>query len=294
REMLDAAAKAAPGSNERKAGDFYAAYLDERAIDTRGLTPLQPTLARIAAITDRRALARELGSMLRSDTDPLNFTNYYTDNLFGVFVAQDFNDPSHNTAYLLQGGLGMPDREYYVSETPKMAETRQRYAQHVSTMLRLAGTAIVQDLAAVENDASESVEADSLPEDRSKSFQRKCRGPGSRAQGERVSTAVLVVAVQPRCPTKGVDGVAAEQSRGVDAGRGERRRRLPLRHRRSRTQHSGHRDRYDGSGGVHSWVVAWNSRPSELAGETSTPAHLHCMFGSHTHCMHPVRAPKRR
>lgn len=141
REMLDAAAEAAPGSNERKAGDFYAAYLDERAIDTRGLTPLQPTLARIAAITDRRALARELGSMLRSDTDPLNFTNYYTDNLFGVFVAQDFNDPSHNTAYLLQGGLGMPDREYYVSETPKMAETRQRYAQHVSTLLRLAGTA---------------------------------------------------------------------------------------------------------------------------------------------------------
>lgn len=139
RELLEGASQARPGSVERKAGDYYAAYMDDAAIERRGLTPIQPTLTRIAAITSRRALSHELGTMLRADTDPLNATNYYTDHLFGLFVAQDFNDPTRNTAYLMQGGLGMPDREYYLSDSSQMSTVRARYQQHVATLLHLAG-----------------------------------------------------------------------------------------------------------------------------------------------------------
>jgi putative endopeptidase len=143
RELLEAAAagRARPASDERKAGDYYKAYLDEASREARGLSVLKPTLTRIAAIADRRALAQELGSMLRADVDPLNATNFHTDNLFGLFVAQDFNEPTRNTAYLLQGGLAMPDREYYVAGTPKMAETRTKYHAYVVGLLDLAGIA---------------------------------------------------------------------------------------------------------------------------------------------------------
>ena len=139
RALLEAAeTQAAPGSDERKAADYFAAYMDEAALEPRGLATLKPTLDRIAAIADRRALARELGSMLRADVDPLNATNFQTAHLFGMWVAQDFDEPSHNTAYLLQGGLAMPDREYYLADNPKMAETRTKYRAHVVKLLGLA------------------------------------------------------------------------------------------------------------------------------------------------------------
>ncbi len=126
-------------ADERKAADYFAAYLDEASIERRGLAGLKPELDRIAAISDRRALADVLGRQLRADVDPLNATNFYTDRLFGLFVAQDFNEPSRNTAYLLQGGLGMPDREYYLSQDAQMAETRARYKAHVAAVLKLGG-----------------------------------------------------------------------------------------------------------------------------------------------------------
>ena len=53
---------------------------------------------------------------MRADVDPLNATNFQTENLFGVFVAQGLQQPDRNMAYLLQGGLGLPDRDYYLSE----------------------------------------------------------------------------------------------------------------------------------------------------------------------------------
>src|SRR5262249_50051241 len=112
--------------------------LNESSIEQRGLGTLRPALDRIAAIGDRRALARELGSMLRADVDPLNATNFHTDYVFGLWVAQDLNEPEHRTAYLLQGGLAMPDREYYVGDSAKMIETRTKYQAHVVKVLDLA------------------------------------------------------------------------------------------------------------------------------------------------------------
>jgi putative endopeptidase len=123
----------------RKVGDFYASYMDEAGIEAKGLAPLKPRLDAIAAIGDKKALARAIGETLRADVDPLNATNFQTEHLLGVFVAQGLNDPDHNVPYLLQGGLGLPDRDYYVSTRAKMAAMRAEYKRHVTAILTLAG-----------------------------------------------------------------------------------------------------------------------------------------------------------
>jgi len=93
----------------------------------------------IQAIASRRDLARVLGSQLRADVDPLNNTNFETMNLFGVWITQGLADPSSSFPYLLQGGLGMPDRDYYVSSKPSMADLRKQYQAHIAAMFTLAG-----------------------------------------------------------------------------------------------------------------------------------------------------------
>ncbi|HEY8148177.1 MAG TPA: M13 family metallopeptidase [Vicinamibacteria bacterium] len=131
-------AHARAGSLAQKVGDYYASYMDEAAIEAKGLAPLQPTLDRIDAIKDRQALARVLGGALRADVDALNNTNFYTDNLFGLWIAQDLDDPTRYVPFLLQGGLDMPDRAYYVDPSPRMAEIRTRDQAHIAKVLGLA------------------------------------------------------------------------------------------------------------------------------------------------------------
>ena len=134
-------ANPAAGSNERKIADYYAAYMDEAGIEARGLAPLQPSLDKVAAIADAAGLSRYLGGQVRADTDPLNATNFYTENLFGLFVAQGLEDPSKNVGYLMQGGLGMPDREYYLAGDKDMAANRVAYQKYIADILKLAGDA---------------------------------------------------------------------------------------------------------------------------------------------------------
>ena len=123
----------------RKIGDFYSSFMDEAAIEAKGLAPLKPSLEAIAAIADRRALSRMIGSHLRADVDALNNTNFETENLFGVWVTQGLTDPTRSYPYLLQGGLGMPDRDYYVSATPHMMELQKLYRAHIEALFKLAG-----------------------------------------------------------------------------------------------------------------------------------------------------------
>lgn len=133
-------AKAPPvGSEARLVADFYGSFMDEAAIEARGRAPLAPVLQRIAAVADRRALARLLGEELRADVDPLNNTNFHTSRLFGLWVGPNLNAPKQHAPYLLQGGLGLPDREYYLSAEPKMAELRTKYQAHIAALLQLAG-----------------------------------------------------------------------------------------------------------------------------------------------------------
>ena len=137
--IQEAAAKAPAGSPARKIGDYYETYLDEARIDQLGLAPIRPTLARIGAIRTKRALAAELGRELRADVDAMNSTNFHTTNLFGLWVEQDLNDPRRYAPYLLQGGLGLPDRDYYLVDNPHMAQIRAAYRAHLVNVLGLMG-----------------------------------------------------------------------------------------------------------------------------------------------------------
>jgi putative endopeptidase len=142
-----ASAKAAPGSEQRKVADFYHAFADTAAIAARGVAPIKPLLDSIRAIASKTELARFLGAHLRADVDPINNGVLHTDNPFGLWVAQDFNHPGHNVASLLQGGLELPDRSYYLDSSSRMATVRAQYRTHVTRMLTLAGVASPQAIA---------------------------------------------------------------------------------------------------------------------------------------------------
>jgi putative endopeptidase len=130
---------AAGSTGARKIADLHNSYMDEAGIESRGPASLKPHLDAIAAIKDKRELARALGETLRADEDPLNNTNFHTANLFGLWVAPDFNGSQHYTAYMLQGGIVLPDREYYLSDNEHMRTLRTQYQAHVAAMLKLAG-----------------------------------------------------------------------------------------------------------------------------------------------------------
>jgi putative endopeptidase len=135
------------GSDLRKVADLYNSYMNESVIEAKGLAPLRPHLDEIAALHDKRELAYALGQTLRADVDALNNTNFHTQNLFGLWVAPGFHDPGHYAAYLLQGGLALPDREYYLSEGERMQKLRGRYQEHVATVLKLNGFSDSEDRA---------------------------------------------------------------------------------------------------------------------------------------------------
>jgi putative endopeptidase len=142
-ELIQGLAASHPvaGTDAKRIADYYTAYMDQAAIEQHGLSSLQPQLDAINAIANPVDLARVLGAGLRADVDPLNATNYQTEQLFGLFVAQGLEDPAHNMPYLLQGGLGMPNRDYYLSSDPHMVAIRDQYKTYVAAVLKQAGVA---------------------------------------------------------------------------------------------------------------------------------------------------------
>jgi predicted metalloendopeptidase len=129
---------AARGTPQQRIGDVYASFLDEAGIEAKGLGPVKPALDRIAHLKDKHALAGYLGGSVRADVDPLNSTNFETSHVVGLWAEQDLNDPSRVAPYLLQGGLGMPDRSYYLDPSPPMQELRTKYVAYVRSLLELA------------------------------------------------------------------------------------------------------------------------------------------------------------
>ncbi|MBL8770292.1 MAG: M13 family metallopeptidase [Phenylobacterium sp.] len=134
-----AKAQAPAGSEARKIGDYFTSFMDEARIEALGAAPLKQDLDRIAAIRTRRDLSAVIGATIRADTDALNATNYYTERPFGLWVAEDLDNTTRYRAYLMQGGLGMPDREYFLGDSPRFRELRAKYETHVANLLRLAG-----------------------------------------------------------------------------------------------------------------------------------------------------------
>ena len=118
-------------ATQQKIGDYFAACMDEGAIEARGLSPLQSDLARIDALTSVKELPGLLGDLQeRTGTAGL---------LFAVGVEQDARDASQVIAGIYAGGIGLPDRDYYFKNDDKSKETRSRYQEHVAKMLQLAG-----------------------------------------------------------------------------------------------------------------------------------------------------------
>ncbi|MDT7933121.1 MAG: M13-type metalloendopeptidase [Sphingomonadaceae bacterium] len=129
REILEQAAANPTDEVSRKAGTYYATYADEAAIEAKGTAPLKPLLADIDAIRDRDDLARYLGRAQRTRLgSPIN-----------LGISQDAKQPGVMAVSISQGGLGMPDRDYYLKADAKFADTAAKYRAHVAKMLTLAG-----------------------------------------------------------------------------------------------------------------------------------------------------------
>ena len=126
--MLEKAAEAGSNrsANEQKIGDYYASCMDQDAIDREGLAPLQPELDRIAALNKG-----DLTSLLAHDQliGVNSFLNYGE--------QQDFKDARKQIAVVDQGGLGLPERDYYFRDGDVAQKTRQEYVQHITNVLKL-------------------------------------------------------------------------------------------------------------------------------------------------------------
>ena len=119
----------AAGSSAQKVGDFYASFMDEAAVEARGAAPLQPELAKIDAIKSRKDLARAFGDAIRLGVgSPVE-----------IGVEQDLKDSSKYSAYVSQGGLGMPDRDYYLVDNDRFKDMRVKYKAHIANLFRLTG-----------------------------------------------------------------------------------------------------------------------------------------------------------
>ncbi|MEO7252357.1 MAG: M13 family metallopeptidase, partial [Arenimonas sp.] len=119
------------GSAEQLVGDYYAACMDEAAIDAAGLKPAQPMLDAVRAIHDRAGIAHEIYALAALGTAaPV-----------AVYSTQDLHDPNLVVAQIDAGGLGLPDRDYYLKTEPRFVEARAKYLEHVQRMFELAGLA---------------------------------------------------------------------------------------------------------------------------------------------------------
>jgi putative endopeptidase len=129
-EETSASGTAAPkGSVPRMVGDFFAAGMDTKAIDKAGISPLKAELARIEALKDAKGLAQELGRFHLEGAGAG----------FGFSVGQDDKESTAYIAQLSQGGLGLPDRDYYFKDEDKSREIRKQYRDYLASLLTLAG-----------------------------------------------------------------------------------------------------------------------------------------------------------
>ncbi len=131
-QMLISAAKntqAKPGSIEQKIGDFYFSGMDVALIDKVGVTPLSPEFAAIDAISNQAELQHAIARLHLIGIDAL----------FAFGSMQDFQDSTSMIGAAMQGGLGLPNRDYYLSDDPKFQKIREAYLAHITSMFQLLG-----------------------------------------------------------------------------------------------------------------------------------------------------------
>ena len=118
------------GSTEQLIGDYYAACMNESEIDKLGTKPAQPMLARIDALKNMDAVQAMIGE----------FASLGISAPIVIAASQDLHEPTMVIAHLGAGGLGLPDRDYYIKTEPRFVEARAKYLAHVAKMLELTGT----------------------------------------------------------------------------------------------------------------------------------------------------------
>jgi predicted metalloendopeptidase len=148
------------GSNEQKIADFYRSCMDEPGIEAQGVQPIQAELDRIAAINDVAGLQAQIA----------RFHAYRIPAVFGFGGAQDFKNSQAVIAQAVQGGLGLPDRDYYTKDDQKSRQTRDEYQKHVARMFELLGDS--PDRAAAESQTVVTIET-KLAENSSTRVQRR-------------------------------------------------------------------------------------------------------------------------
>ncbi len=146
-QELDAAAKDPKSSLQKKYGDFYAACMNTDLIEKKGLEPIKPALDQIASLNDAHQLAPLVGDLAQHGNPAP---------LFRFGVQQDDKDSSKQIASIAQGGLSLPDRDYYLVDNKRFQTIRQQYRDHVTKMFTLAGDTPEQ--AAKEADAVLKIE----------------------------------------------------------------------------------------------------------------------------------------
>ncbi|OWK32357.1 M13 family metallopeptidase [Sphingomonas mucosissima] len=121
-----------------KSGDFYASFLDEAAVNAKGVGPVKPWIAAIKAAPSKEALAAEAGRLQRRGVE----------SFFGMYVNQDDKDPETYAVVFGQAGLGLPDRDYHLKDDVKLAANRTAYQAYLAKMLTFAGEPNAQARAA--------------------------------------------------------------------------------------------------------------------------------------------------
>ena len=137
RGILEKAAAGAASRNaiDQKIGDLYGSCMDEKAANAAGITPVKPELERMAAVKDKSALIDEIAHIHLIGPNPL----------FNFYSASDMHNADQVIAYIDQGGLTLPDRDYYIKEdNPKMKEMRQHLVEYATQVFTLAGQTLQQ------------------------------------------------------------------------------------------------------------------------------------------------------
>jgi predicted metalloendopeptidase len=131
RGILDKASADKPGRDaiDQKIGDYYGSCMDEPAVDAKGIEPLKPALAKVAAVKDKKALIDVIAEASMMGARPL----------FVFHSGPDMHDANNAIAYIDQGGLTLPDRDYYIKDEPKNVEARKHLVEYMTQMFTLAG-----------------------------------------------------------------------------------------------------------------------------------------------------------
>src|ERR1700757_1203911 len=136
-DILEKAAVGGPGRNaiDQKIGDLYGSCMDEKTVNQKGIAELKPELDRLNAVKDKQALIDEIAHVHLIGPNPL----------FNFYSSSDMHNADQVIAYIDQGGLTLPDRDYYVKEdNPKMKEMRQHLVDYATQLFTLAGESPAQ------------------------------------------------------------------------------------------------------------------------------------------------------